>query len=279
LIKRLAGLLRGGPHHPVGPDGRMALSDHLRELRARLIRSVLVLLVVFCISLFFYDQLSDLIRVPYDDAVERLNGKVETQIVVNDVTGPLLLQLKLCGVFAVIASAPYWLYQIWAFILPGLHPSERKWSRVFAAIAGPLFFAGVGTAYFVLPKAIEVLIGFTPADATNLVDFGRFFSFITRMFLVFGIAFEIPLFVVMLNLAGVVSGKALGRYRPWIVIGTFVFAAVATPSTDPFSMLFLAIPMLVLFLIAEVIARLVDRARGRGADSTDQWSDDEVSDL
>jgi sec-independent protein translocase protein TatC len=279
LIKRLAGLLRGSPHHPVGPDGRMALSDHLRELRARLIRSVIVLIVVFGISLFFYDQLSDLIRVPYDDAVERLNGKVETQIVVNDVTGPLLLQLKLCGVFSVIASAPYWLYQIWAFILPGLHATERKWSRVFAAIAGPLFFAGVATAYFVLPKAIEVLIGFTPADATNLVDFGRFFSFITRMFLVFGIAFEIPLFVVMLNLAGVVSGKALGRYRPWIIIGTFVFAAVATPSTDPFSMLFLAVPMLVLFLVAEVIARLVDRARGRGRESTEQWTDDEVSPL
>ena len=87
------------------------------------------------------------------------------------------------------------------------------------------------------------------------------------MLLVFGIAFEIPVFVVMLNLAGVVSGKALGRYRPWIIIGTFVFAAVATPSTDPFSMLMLAVPMLVLFAVAEVIARAVDRAprarRGR----------------
>lgn len=257
----------------------MALSDHLRELRARLLRSVIVVAVAFGIALFFYDQLSDLIRTPYDDAVVRLQGEVETEIVVNDVTGPLLLQLKLCGVFAVIVAAPYWLYQIWAFILPGLHPAERKWSRVFAAIAGPLFFAGVATAYFVLPKAIEVLIGFTPADATNLVDFGRFFSFITRMFLVFGIAFEIPLFVVMLNLAGVVSGKALGRYRPWIVILTFVFAAVATPSTDPFSMLFLAVPMLFLFFVAEVIARLVDRARGRGRDSTDQWADDEASPL
>jgi sec-independent protein translocase protein TatC len=257
----------------------MALSDHLRELRARLIRSVLVLIVVFGISLFFYDQLSDLIRVPYDDAVERLNGKVETQIVVNDVTGPLLLQLKLCGVFAVIASAPYWLYQIWAFIMPGLHPSERKWSRIFAAIAGPLFFAGVAVGYYVLPKAITVLIGFTPDDVTNLVEFTQFFSFISRMLLIFGIAFEIPLFVIMLNLAGVVSGRQLGRYRPWIVIGTFVFAAVGTPSTDPFSMLFLALPMLVLFFLAELIARLVDRARGRGRDSTEQWADDEVSQL
>jgi sec-independent protein translocase protein TatC len=278
LIRRLAGLLRGSPVHPVGTDGRMALSDHLRELRARLIRSALVVTVAFLVAIVFYDQLADLIRVPYDEAVRRLEGEVETNIVVNDVTGPLMLQLKLCGVVAIVGSSPYWLYQIWAFILPGLHPSERKWSRIFAALAGPLFFAGVATAYFILPKAIEVLIGFTPADATNLVDFGRFFSFISRMLLVFGIAFEIPLFVIMLNLAGVVSGKALGRYRPWIVIGTFVFAAVATPSTDPFSMLFLAIPMLLLFLVAEVIARLVDRRRGRN-DTLSQLSDDEVSPL
>ena len=97
------------------------------------------------------------------------------------------------------------------------------------------------------------------------------------MLLVFGVAFEIPLFVIMLNLAGVVSGKALGRYRPWIILGTFVFAAVATPSTDPFSMCFLAAPMLVLFLVAEVIARAVDRSRGRDRGGTDQWADDEVS--
>jgi sec-independent protein translocase protein TatC len=279
LIKRVAGFLKGSPQHPVGPDGRMALSDHLRELRARLLRSVIVIVVAFSIALFFYDQLADLIRVPYDKGVARLPSDVQTEIVVNDVTGPLLLQLKLCGIAALIASSPYWLYQIWAFILPGLHASERKWSRIFAAIAGPLFFAGVATAYFVLPKAIEVLINFTPADATNLVDFGKFFTFTTRMFLVFGIAYEIPLFVIMLNLAGVVSGKALGRYRPWIVIGTFVFAAVATPSTDPFSMLFLAIPMLVLFFVAEIIARLVDRARGVGQDSTENWADDEASAL
>ena len=267
------------PRHPVGDDGRMALSDHFRELRARLLRSVLVLVVAFCVALFFYDQLSDLIRVPYDEAKARLGDRVSTEIVVSDVTGPLMLQLKLCGIVALIVASPYWLYQIWAFILPGLHPSEKKWSRIFVAIAGPLFFAGVAVAYYVMPKALEVLIGFTPADATNLVDFEKFFSFLTRMFLVFGIAFEIPLFVIMLNLAGVISGKTLGRYRPWIVLGTFVFAAVATPSTDPFSMVMLAIPMLVLFFIAEVIARLIDRRRGRGASSTDNWADDEASPL
>jgi sec-independent protein translocase protein TatC len=142
-----------------------------------------------------------------------------------------------------------------------------------------LFFLGVALGYYILPKGIQVLIDFVPTDVTSLVDFGAYFSFVTRMLLIFGIAMEIPLFVVLLNLAGVVSGRALGKHRPWIVIGTMVFAAVATPSTDPFSMLMLAIPMLILFGISEIIARVSDRVRGRGAHRTDQWADDQVSPL
>ncbi len=273
-----ARLLRGTPQHPVGADGRMALSDHLRELRARLIRSVLFLLLAFLVALFFYDQLLELVLAPYNHAQTALHHKTRTTAYVAGATGPLMLQLKLCGVAAIVVSSPYWLAQVWGFIVPGLHPHERRWSRVFVAIAGPLFFLGVATGYYVLPKGLEVLIGFTPAQLQNLVEFGEYFSFLTRMLLVFGIAFEIPLFVIMLNLAGVVSGKQLARYRPWIILGTFVFAAVATPSTDPFSMLMLALPMLALFLVAEVVARTIDRRRHR-PDSTDQWSDDELSPL
>ena len=187
----------------------------------------------------------------------------------------LLLQLKMCGVAAVIATSPYWLLQIWGFIVPGLHPHERRWTRLFALVAGPLFIAGVAVGYYVLPKGLEVLIGFVPAQLQSLVDFGDYFSFFSRMLLVFGVAFEIPLFVLLLNLAGVVSGRTLGTYRPWIVVGTFVFAAVATPSTDPFSMLMLALPMVLLFLVSEVIARVVDRRRGRHA--FDGLDDDEAS--
>lgn len=276
-LRGLLSLLKGTPAHPIGPDGRMALTDHFRELRARLIRASLFLLVVFIVALFFYDFLLELVLEPYNDAREALGASVETEAYVKGATGPLLLQLKLCGVAAIVASSPYWLSQIWGFIVPGLRAEEKKWSRVFAAIAGPLFIVGVGVGYYVLPRGLEVLIGFTPAELSNLVEFGEYFSFLTRMLLVFGVAFEIPLFVIMLNLAGVVSGKAIGRYRPWIIIGTFVFAAVATPSTDPFSMLALAIPMLVLFIIAEIIARTIDRVRGRRQTGTDQWGDDEVS--
>src|SRR6478609_1382593 len=221
----------------------MALADHLRELRARV-----------------------------------LGDSVDTKAYIKGAAGPLLIQLKLSGIAALVVTSPYWLYQIWAFIVPGLHPQEKRWTRAFVAIAGPLFIVGVGVGYYVLPKGLEVLIGFTPAKLQNLVEFSEYFSFFTRMLLVFGVSFEIPLFVILLNLAGIVSGRALGEHRAWIIVGVFVFAAAATPSTDPFSMLMLAIPMTVLFLISEVIARFVDRRRAREAEEAG-FSDDEASPL
>jgi sec-independent protein translocase protein TatC len=276
-VAGVIGLFRANPQNPIGDDGRMALGDHLRELRARLMRAVLAFVLALVVALFFYGQIFDLIFHPYAVAREQLQGKVRTTPTIGGAGGGLLLQLKMCGVAAVVATSPYWLLQIWGFIVPGLHPRERRWTRIFALVAGPLFLVGVGVGYYVLPKGLEVLIGFVPAKLQSLVDFGDYFSFFSRMLLVFGVAFEIPLFVLLLNLAGIVSGRTLGRHRPWIVVGTFVFAAVATPSTDPFSMLMLAIPMTFLFLVSEVIARIVDRRRHR--ESFDALADDETSAL
>jgi sec-independent protein translocase protein TatC len=270
-------LFRGRPRDPVGEGGRMSLGDHFRELRARVMRASLYLVVGTIVALFFYDTLFDLIFEPYNSARELLGKKAVTEAVITGVGTPLLLQLKLCGMAGIVATSPLWLYEMWAFVVPGLHRHERVWSRIFALTAGPLFIAGVAVGYYVLPKGIAALIGFTPGGLTQLTEFGEFFSFVTRMLLVFGVAFEIPLFVVLLNLAGVVSGKALGRHRPWIIVGTFVFAAVATPSTDPFSMMMLAIPMLLLIFVSEIIARLVDRRRLRA--SKVQWDDDDASPL
>jgi len=276
-IAGFVGLFRGTPQNPIGADGRMALADHLRELRARLLKVTVFLLAGTIIALFFYAELFALISGPYNDARVALGQDVTTKIIFNGVTDPLMIQLKVCGLAALVLGSPFWLYQIWAFILPGLHPNERRWSRTFAAVAGPLFMAGVAVGYYVLPKGLEVLIGFTPGSVENLVEFGRYFSFFTRMLLVFGVAFEIPLFVVLLNLAGVVSGASLGRHRPWIVVGTFVFAAVATPSTDPFSMMMLAIPMMLLFFLSEGVARLVDRRRAKRSEQFADVGDDEAS--
>ena len=270
-------LFRGRPRDPIGEGGRMSLGDHFRELRARVMRITLYLVVGTIIALFFYDFLFQLILDPYNQARQMLGQGTQTQAVITGVGTPLLLQLKLCGIAAIVATSPLWLHEIWGFVVPGLHRNERRWTRIFAITAGPLFIAGVALGYYVLPKGIAALIGFTPDGVTQLTEFGAFFSFITRMLLVFGIAFEIPLFLIMLNLAGIVSGKSLGRHRPWIIVGTFVFAAVATPSTDPYSMLMLALPMLLLVVISEVIVRLLDRRRGRNA--AEEYDDDVASPL
>lgn len=272
----LVRLFRGAPQQPVGPDGKMPLADHLRELRARILRSVSVLVVAIIVALFFYDELSDLVSGPYEQAVGNID--VDSELIISGVGGPLLLQLKLSAIAAVIATSPYWLYQIWAFVMPGLHQHERRWTRVFSAVAGPLFIGGVAVGYYVLPKGLQVLIDFTPLGVTNLVDFDTYLSFFIRLLLVFGIAFEIPLFIVMLSLARVLSARTLAEYRAWIIVGTFVFAAVATPSTDPFTMLFLAIPMVVLIFVSEGIVRLIERRR-RASDDTTDWDDDEASPL
>jgi len=270
-------MLRGRPHHDVGADGRMALSDHLRELRARLLRAAFVMLLGLALALFFFEPLYDLVYGPYISATDAL-PEGRSIATTSGAAGGLMLYLKLCGFAALIGTSPYWLHQIWAFILPGLHANEKRWSRIFAAIAGPLFLAGVALGYLTLPKGLEILIGLNPEGVTNLVEFSEYLQFFTRTLLVFGLAFEIPVFVVLLNLAGVLSGRSLAAHRPWIIVGTFVFAAVATPSTDPFTMTFMAVPMVLLFFLSEGIARYNDRRRARRR-PWGELSPDEVSPL
>jgi sec-independent protein translocase protein TatC len=261
MIRGIVGLLRGKPVHPVGPDGRMQLSDHFREARARLLRIVLLCVVVFIIAIFQFDLLFDIVYGPYHATLDVLPEDTVTWQTTSGAGGGLMLYLRLAAFATAVVTAPYWLYQIWAFLLPGLHAHERKWSILFAVIAGPLFISGVLLGYFTFPKALEILIGFNPPTVVNLVESTEYLTLFTRTMLVFGLAFEIPVFVVLLNFAGVISGKQLAQYRAWIIVGTFVFAAVATPSADPFTMTFMAVPMVALFLVSEVIARLNDRRR------------------
>jgi sec-independent protein translocase protein TatC len=273
----VARLFVGKPVHPVGSDGRMALSDHLRELRARLLKAAFAVVVAFAVALFFFDPLFQLVLDPYLAAQEKLPDG-STEATTSGAAGGFLLYLKLCGLAALIGSSPVWLYQIWAFILPGLHREEKRWTGIFALIAGPLFVIGIVLGYVTLPKGLELLIGINPSELTNLVEFNEYLTFFSRTLLGFGIAFEIPVFVVLLNLAGVVKGKSLGAHRPWIIVGSFIFAAIMTPSGDPFTMSFMAVPMVVLFLVSEVIARFNDRRRDRKRINAG-LSPDEASDI
>jgi sec-independent protein translocase protein TatC len=253
---------------PVPADGTMTLFEHLRELRYRLVVSILAIIVGMVVAWFFRYDLLDILQRPYFQAIEALKVKhpdANTSLVNINLTSPLALSLKVSALAGAILTAPFWLYQLWAFIVPGLLAKEKKWALIFIAAATPMFLAGVVVAYFVLPKAITVLLSFTQAGVTNLQDINAYLSFLLRLMVVFGLGFLIPLVVLMLNIVGVITAKQMAKYRSLVIFGTFVFGAVATPSTDPFSMLAIAAPMALLFLAAELIARILDRRKQRQA--------------
>jgi sec-independent protein translocase protein TatC len=267
--------VRGRPIHfslawlkppPLPADGSMTLFEHLRELRYRLVVASLAIIVGTVLAWFFRERLVDVLMQPYEQAVAALKAKNPgaTTIIVNTgLASPFTLALKVSALAGVVLTAPVWLWQLWSFIVPGLLAKEKKWALIFISAATPLFLAGVWVGYIVMPKGIAVLLGFTQSGVANLQDLNQFLSFLMRMMVVFGLAFEIPLIVLLLNILGVVPAHYLAKYRTYVIFGTFVFGAVATPSTDPFSMLALALPMTVLFLAAEVIAHILDRRKVR----------------
>lgn len=252
----------------VPADGVMSLADHLRELRWRLVASLVVIVIGMVASAFFYNDLMALLLRPWLDAKATLavtNPDLELQAVLGDTTAPFLLALKVTGLAGLILTSPIWIYQVWAYIVPALVAQEKKIALLFLGAAIPLFLFGVAVAYWVLPQGIVVMMQFTPlgAEITNLFEINNFLGLLIQLMLVFGLGFLVPVFVVALNLVGVVTSEQLRKARTYVIFGSFVFAAAATPGGDPFSMIALAIPMSLLFIAAEMICRVNDRRRAR----------------
>lgn len=257
----------------------MPLMGHLRELRTRIVRALVALVIGTIIALVFYDPILSFLTEPYEDIQPLLRERgIDSELVITGVGGALQFQLKISLVVGILLSSPVWLWQIWGFVLPALHRHEKRWALLLTATGAPLFVGGAALAYLILPKAMDVLIGFVPDGVGSLITGAEYFNFIIRMMLVFGVAAEIPLVVVLLNRIGAVSAQQLASARPWTVIGIFVFAAVATPTTDPLTMLFLAVPMVVLYGIAEIITKITDRRR-RVLAGREELADDEASRL
>jgi sec-independent protein translocase protein TatC len=258
----------------------MPLADHLRELRSRLAKSLLALAAGMLIGWWAYPQIFAAIRRPFDDvmAQAQASGR-DVTLAFTGVADPLVTQLKVAGVAGILISSPVWLCQLWRFVTPGLHRNERRWALGFVAVATPLFLSGVLLAYTFLPKGLDVLLGFTPDNVENIISVDRYFSFFLRMLLVFGLGFLVPLLVVVMNLAGVLPARVLLGWWRWIVMGVVIFAAIATPTGDPFNLALLAVPMLVLVGIAMAICWLNDRRRARRDREQPRWGDDETSDL
>lgn len=260
----------------------MTLAEHLGELRRRILVSVVAIVVGTIVAFVFHSWLLHLLTRPYCHlpASYRLVHDRCT-LVVTGVLDAFTVTLKLSLYAGLILSSPIWLWQLWAFVTPGLHANERRYAVSFVATSVTLFVAGGVVAFVTLSNGLHFLLSFATGGITSLLTFDSYLSYVTAMVLVFAVSFELPLVVVMLNLAGIVSHRSLRRWGRITIFLIFVFAAVATPSQDPFTMLALALPMCGLYGLAVGFAFLHDRRVARRGDTSPyaHLADDELSPL
>jgi sec-independent protein translocase protein TatC len=252
------------------PEGRMSLGDHLRELRRRVLICAIALLVGAVLGWYLFDPVYDHLTQPLLNIAEDRGDSDSIALNYAGLTAAFSQHLSIAIFVGCIVSSPVWLFQLWAFIVPGLTKRERRISLAFIAAIVPLFLAGCWFAYTTLPKAVTLLIAFTPDGAVNYPEASQYFSFVTRFILVFGVSFVIPVFMVALNVIHVLPASTMRRtWRPAFVV-IFIFSAIATPTPDPFTMFMLAVPLCLLYLGAIGVATLIDRRREK---SKPQWAD------
>lgn len=255
-------------------DGSMTLIEHIRELRTRLFRASLGLLIGLGVGLYFAADVQTLFNEPYCD----FKGAQVCNFNTVSPVDPFLLQLKIGLYVGLLVSSPVWLYQLWAFIAPGLHRTERRYTYAFTALAVPLFAAGAYLAFFVVTKSLTFFLTLSPEYVVS-VDLTGYFDFVSGVMLIFGVAFEFPLILLVLNVAGVLTGRRMLGWWRMAVFLMFAFAAVVTPTPDPFGMTALAAAMSVLYFAAVGVSMLNDRRRGRGKEVYAGLDDDEISPL
>ncbi|MBU2664489.1 twin-arginine translocase subunit TatC [Actinoplanes bogorensis] len=264
-------------------DGSMTLIDHIRELRNRLFIASLGLVAGLIVGFILSQWVFHLLEQPYcrlpSSIATRADGTTYCDWIVLGVGDTLILRLKIALWVGIIVGAPVWLFQLWAFIAPGLHRHERKWAYVFVAIAAPLFTGGAVLAYFVVGHSLAFIMEAGVLGESTKLEVSSYIGFVTSMILIFGAAFEFPLILLMLNFTGVVSARKLMGWWRIVVFLSFAFAAIATPDPGPFGMTLLAACMIVLYLIAVGVAFLNDKRKGRGKELYAELDDDQLSPL
>jgi sec-independent protein translocase protein TatC len=264
-----------------GPDGRMSLIDHFIELRTRVVRACVAIVIGMVIAFLIWHPIFDVLKHPYCslplDKRKAYGGVTSCQFIYTHPLDGFSIKLRVSAIAGVLIAAPVWLYQLWAFITPGLRHNERRWAMSFVAASVLLFSGGVVAAYLMLSKALEFLLGAAGPGVTAALDISQYLGFITRVMLLFGLSFEFPLIIVILNLAHLVRHEKLWSFRRLEIFLVTVFAAVVTPSTDPYTMLALAAPLWVLYEVAALIAWAHDKRVDAKTAALTQLSPDEPS--
>lgn len=242
------------------PDGQMPLKEHLRELRNRLIVSGVGLLLGSVIGFIVYQPFFSALI----DPVHRLSdeGRIVT-VSFSAVGQPFDIMLQVALFVGVVLSSPVWLYQVWAFVVPGLKKREKRYALGFIAAAVPLFVLGVLLGWLVLPEAVQFFVGLSPEGTANVISADVYIPFVLRLFLAFGVALVLPVVLVGLNMIGVLTGRQILKHWRITVFLIALIAALAAPGSDAMTMFYLAIPLVLLFGVAILICLINDRRRAR----------------
>ncbi|HNQ06382.1 MAG TPA: twin-arginine translocase subunit TatC [Tetrasphaera sp.] len=258
----------------------MPLIEHLIEFRNRVVKSALAMVVFSIVGWFTFDFVYAHLTAPITE-VARERGYDADKVALNfaGLTAAFSTRINLALWTGLILSSPVWLYQAWAYIVPALTKREKKISLAFIGATIPLFLIGCGFGYWILPKAVNILLGFTPPNAYNLPEAALYFRFVTRMILAFGITWLLPVALVGLIAVGALPGRSLMRqWRPAMVV-IFIVCAIVTPTPDAVTMFFMAAPLIVLYFVAALIGLRFDKRRAANAPDWTKVSDDQASPL
>jgi len=256
----------------------MTLREHLLEFRRRLVISAASVMLLAVLGFVNYQRIFDVLSAPFT-AYKRANPHSLISLNFGNATAAFSNQVNVAVFVGIVASSPVWLYQLWAFIVPGLTRKEKRISLAFVAAIVPLFGVGCWFGYWILPRSLRILYGFTPQGASNIQQTTDYFTFVTRFILVFGLTFLFPVFLIGLNLMHVLPSHVMIKsWRPAVVF-IFVFAAIATPTPDPYTMFLLATPLVLLYFGAYGVAWFFDRRRARSRPEWIEVPDDQASPL
>lgn len=240
-----------------GGEAKMSLGQHLLELRKRLFLATAGILVGAVAGWFLSDFVWDQLREPIYSIINTQHRNA--QINYPDITSSFDLKMKISLYIGLMVSSPMWLYQIFAFLMPGLTRKEKQYTFGFFFTAIPLFLAGCVAGWYVLPHVVALMTGFAPQEDAALINAQNYLDFVLKLVVAIGIAFVLPVFIVLLNFAGVISATSIIKSWRVAILVIILFTAIATPAADVVSMFLLAIPMVVLYFSAYGIAYLHDR--------------------